>query len=838
MALRYLEDQGPQYVPTYTKLNPELLSRASQGVERQVQTAKQAMRGLGFAGSAQPMQQTQDVTPEDDDTLSIAGRGLAGQFSNLSQQDQQYAVEQVNQSRQRLSELAQSEGYRDLMPYVQDEANRVQQNLQYHRQASQAKKQALQKLQTEDSQAPSYIKNKIQQDIQNNIGVQYNEEGEAVGANLSYNSNDLTVAANWQDWTDDVQEQVNNLTSNPDVQETPFQQDTMQTGEGTVASGTMSRRQVEGVSEGRLERGVANFLQSNPQYREQLQLLGKMEFQTAQQAAASDDEIENPFTKNADGTITVEQTVYKRDSEGNILPDKNGDPIPVKKNKEYNSFADYQAHKIGKNYSDNAYTQVSYTDVRNLPRKNATETSGDNAEDDQLMTSRLSVQSDNRTFPEYMVNAAEQEKKFNQEFKKEKSEFVGLAKEMFGGDFEGLTVTEDRELEIKIGSSGTATNINDLAEPLPNGKPKYTQYGLDEIQFNSLQTLRDAVQMTKRKADIYEKNIDQAQRAIKNNLGNLEGVDRSFIQNHLQINDDGSVSFQNLDQMEEVPESIVGSRAPEILNFQGKQLNSFKQSNKQEAVLTVESGGSSDPTVPGRVQNIYARKNDDGSIEYRRISESFNGAYNKAQENVYNRMANKGEFDTVGFVIPENDPLRDTIKSDNTIATALGNGNFTSAETGDQVTYDVDEGNTFDPTRMYLGENGQPVLEGAIEDVDDNPVEQVRWTGETASSFIRQKLGSQYDKMIADQTVNSILPDIYNKQEVQLDSQALRSMGASSRKNGTYRTLPDASIEAHRQSGGRMRFKIKANGKKYYASDKQGILDLLRKATVSYYDND
>lgn len=816
MALRYLELPAPQYVPTYNQLDTNLLAQTDAAVQQQGALAQQYRR----------------------DELDMAAQSTIDTFSNLSEEDQAFARQRFEKTRRNLGEIAQKQGARSLMPFVDQEVSGLERDLRFHQKAAQTKREAQEAL-AENDETPTEIKQAV---LNKEVGVEYDEQGNPIGMKGGYNQTDLNIAANWEDWTDDVQSFVTNMNA------TSEESGQFLTDPNQIA---FYRKKLESLGYGQISSGVVSFLMSKPKYREQLQLLGKTEigkiqkqYETinAELKAKGENTLEVPVSLDDQGRVIAKLEQYVTKPDGTRIKegeDEFGNPIfkTEEVTKKFNSVAEYKAAELGSTYGQQGYFKLSYVDTR-TPDTGGTEDSVLN----RFYSGREGLPSDEQGYQEYMQKTYESAERLRNQYDSIKNRATSTVKELFPNE-DSVTSVDKETGELTVQLNGTSYTLDQLRETDKLG----------EDQYRSLKDYETAIQSSQSKARMIEKEREEANKSILNGLSERYPELEEFIST-MQIDDQG-----NLQITETTPERFEGT-VNEIIEG-GSTYTFLPEDNKaildkiprNSTILTTLKGTKATPGTSGisgfgkgeevtSNRTVFVSKDKQGRLTFNEVNRAFKDDFEEVSQASIDRITEAGAYDTASLLLdPEQDldeSIIETIKNQMDFATESGEGNVVGMQ-GDQVVVEADEGFRFNPQEVFIDKDGTAAMKGVLHRNDGQDPKPVYWTGNAVQSMLENKLGSAYQAVVADRAINNILPRIYDEGEVTMTPRDLRTIQA----HIGGKTFDSVKVKARKIKSGRgtvTDYYITIPGvndnQPYVRHSKEGIVDLLQQKAVESFE--
>jgi len=769
MALRYLDLDKPNYIPTYQPLNPQALSQVATSIQQQGATAQQYRRSQ----------------------LDAASQAYINGISNLSPEDQEFAGSRFAQTQNKLSDIVKNVGARGMMPYVDEEVSSLTNDLAYHKKASNIKAEALEIL--DESSAPSAIRNYV---LRNGIGINYDEEtGKATGVKGGFSQNELSVARNWEDFSDYLNKFSTKREGNS--QETTFGQSAYSE---TMPNGDVInyREQLSGIGFDEAHMQNMRALLSDPKMREQLSLYAN--------AIISAD---NPDVRVTEGG-KIERDFYVRQtdkttgkyltSEGELTEDA-GKAKVVKEPKEFASKAAMAASMIAEPYSmRDSGIKTKYLTTKSINREGG---SGSSLGNDPLFTTSQSVKVPEMDSAKYLSGLYDQKQQIVDREKEILDSLYDIGGEIFGtrgqpvNDFQVNTVNGKIQISYNEDESSTQrTTLNGVdeitefftnrQEALPENSPERLRIGQNK---NSVLQKVGATQEILNRRRVLSEQLYDAQTYTHNELAKRVNDD---VLSLVQFNPNGAIGIneqQLLNKINENPDKYEKGKLPGgafVDNSDDMSVGEMRVVQAYDILAGSKSLmiGATDTKydVFQKLSSIISKEGIDNGLVIRKTTYGFE--YYKAgsmiknvlpqakdiQQKMVDDLRDAGEFkEYIGVkLIPglkEHEYVIGAIEQNKGLTDEGSSMDFVKSN-GEGLTDDEQEvirKSKFRPHSIVLMDGEPKIIGSFINKTDDIAVEgleRVFAGGEEASSMAQYLYGEKYQLGLGVASINSLLPEL------------------------------------------------------------------------------
>jgi hypothetical protein len=771
MALRYTKTPEINYVPSYAGIDPQILSQTNAQIQRQVE--------MGEAGAR--------------DAIDVAGSNIANNLANLGEEDQAFVQNQFTATKENISSALKTQGPRNIMPFVDEEVNKLNQSLKHHRKVSAANAQVASVL--EESEAPT----DVLQEARTSLGkVKYDEEtGKAVGSSGGVNVQDLDTIRNWEDFDD----YLNKFgPGNAKTIESTFGDNSGYSFQEQLADGTVVnyRSTLKELGFDELQSQKVGALLSDPKMRRQLELYARARINQGQYG-------EN-VKATKDGTILYTRKEYRKDTNGNLLNKAGQKVTDVEKadivsTTEEVSPSAWVAAEIAKPWSaKDVVLEQQYKTLKGQTASSNSEEPIEELIDVGFLRSDISLINPDISTDQYF----EASNKLIQEFEREAVNARSSAKDatrnfFFDADDPKAEMTQittvDGETSIVVPTDKdgearkyTSTEFSSLVnervqEALTAGniaKAKVVQRNGDEV-LARLAT----IDLYNAKAQSKQEQLDSINRGIREKLRS-EGVSEGAIK-AIEFNSSGTLTLK-----EGLPESGKFEELERVLGFEINQ-EDFKHLKEGEiAQATLPFYYSTDaPLGMALTQKTdtptYITKKGGKVIAVKFNNEILNKAL-KAQKEIVKQVTDPLEAKKyLGVTMFSGNKLHEEIRNTylDDPSFNLSSGINVTDPTGKQIKEEKDWGIN---QRFRLSEvaimDGKPVMVGMVTDKEGNMTEdskRVYIHGKPAESAVKRLYGDvAYDRALKIDSFKSLMPELVNnKAQVSLTPAMQRNLFSS-----------------------------------------------------------
>ena len=752
MALRYLDSTQPQYVPSYTSINPQILAGVDQAVQQQGAQFQQRKRGV----------------------FDVAAGKVSQELSGLGDRDVQYAREQFERSRQNIRNIVEERGAREAMPFLEEEVSRVDQELSPLRQAAKIKQEATQQL-SKNENLPTDVKQHI---LSTQIGGVYDEQGNLTEVKADINERDLSIGANWEDIGEYLQD-FNSKARKANVQEGGF---APQEGGYTITSASGQqydvRRIVESIGGDKLMRNNIEALMSDDKMREQLELLAKIKLQQ-----------DDPnITVNKNGEIQQTTYVPKTNSKGQYV-DENNKPVQdyrqagvEKKQLTYANGAIWQAAQKSKPYADrDSYYRNKYETRKVTGQKSPS----DDMSESNFYTSKLSWKTPEMEANKYFKQLASKADKFERDNMLAMESLGELTQEFYKTDEEVNVAFENGVANLKVGNDSYTKSqvIQDFDERIEEAQNQADKNIITRQKQNMLNKLA-ILESNEMQANAFERQIKHVNNGVKNQLRDNEEI--NAYADLLNFGTDGSIGIDTDKLGKYLRNNRIQERGKQISEDEARvyEAQNMAQGEVREVRKHVrgrEGWGPSEDTgfIIKRGDNIEYYSKDSGKIG-RTISKA-----KQLQQKRVDDIRDAGEHkNVIGVALnDENDTHKDIIATieRQAISAESADGSITDSK-GNVISSDdfsPETGDRFTPTKIAMV-NGEAVVSGYVANSDGNPKEELRnltLRGNMAQSFARDLYGADYHNVLSAESLKQFLPQLINdREDVNLSAETVNNM--------------------------------------------------------------
>jgi hypothetical protein len=763
MALRYLDLDKPNYIPTYQPLNPEMLSQVATSIQQQGATAQQYRRSQ----------------------LDAASQAYINGISNLSPEDQEFARSRFAQTQNKLSDIVKNVGARGMMPYVDEEVSSLTNDLAYHKKASNIKAEALEII--DESSAPLAIRNYV---LRNGIGINYDEEtGKAIGVKGGFSQNELSVARNWEDFSDYLNKFSTKREGNSE--ELTFGQNAYSE---TMPNGYVInyRKQLSGIGFDEAHLQNMRALLSDPKMREQLSLYAN--------AISAD----NPDIRVTEGG-KIERDFYVKQidkttgkyltPEGELTEDA-GKAKVVKETKEFASKEAMAASMIAEPYSmRDSGLKTKYLTTKSINREGG---NGSSLGNDPLFTTAQSVEVPEMDSTKYLSGLYDQKQQIVDREKEILDSLYDFGGEIFGtrgqpvNDFQVNTVNGKIQISYNEDESSTQrTTLNGVdeitefftnrQEALPENSPERLRIGQNK---NSVLQKVGATQEILNRRRVLSEQLYDAQTYTYNELDKRFNDDMLSL---VQFNPNGTIRIndqQLLNKIKENPDKYERGKLPEGAIFANSDDMSVGETRviqgsdlRVDETKDINSYGvfakiSSIMSKEGRYSDILIRKTTNG-FEYYGSDSMIKNVLSQAkdiQQKMVDDLRDAGEFkEYIGVkLIPgleEHEYVIGAIEQNKGLTDEGSSMDFVKPD-GEDLTDDEQEAirkSTFRPHSIVLMD-GEPKIIGSFiskpDEITVEGLERVFAGGEEAISMAQYLYGEKYQLGLGVASINSLLPEL------------------------------------------------------------------------------
>jgi len=765
MPLRHLTLKEPQYVPEYNSLDMNVLNTANQSVTQQSLMAR-----------------------EQRDKFGQMADNVDQQLANLGEEDRMYAQNRVMESQRAIDEAVDKYGGRDSMPQVERESLRLQEDLKHHNAIAQHRSQAMEKLE-ENEQLPTDIAYGI---LAGEYGVEYDEDGRATGTYGEINASELRIAANWENWDDDLHKHVMSLDADS---EDHF---------GAVDPHTQDRyvATLKHLGVDRIYQSGLGYLLSNDKYREQLELAGKLqhdnhlkqvEQENAERKLRGEDPRDSSIKKLANGRVAITQDVPVLNKEGKpIEEEKNefGEPIykTEAKTTTYNSFAEWQATEEVSKFSQHGVRELSYKHRSEAGDGNTTSNTPFSERFTRLIDTKKDIQDGKKYLADIQEQAFENEKMGEKLRKEALGRLPGNISEGATVDYDDITGSFIFSFETEDGQSRGSYTIADLVD----------EELINEADERRLVQDQKSHRIALTRQNRLSNKYDEIKNASINQLSSEFENFSNFLQSENVIDDEGNFNLDGLspearEELYAESERIIDGK-PLIPDSARLREEASREPVLMEVEIEVPRGQSSSKQTR---EALVTYDEDTDSWDVRDYSKPLDNLSDR-KDAILNERAEElgGHYEHRGWLLTrgneQDEIIMDEIERDPEMI--LTSGNLVDKD-GNRP--DVDYFNRGDviASDVYL-KDGQPHMSIRYREDGEGESETFTWSGETVTDMVRSALGHEnVNTMLRQMSIDDWISSVMGAEtEYRVDGAELEELGMGIQTEDGFKTFDGLNL--------------------------------------------